>query len=129
MNVRHLAARVPGAQPVTPGSGGAPAAPAQAPETSFADLLQRARQTEGLKLSAHAQQRISQRAIPMTEAQQQSMTEAMQTLDAKGARDALMIRSDAAFVVNVPSRTVVTALDQSELQQRVFTQIDSAILL
>jgi hypothetical protein len=39
------------------------------------------------------------------------------------------MRSDAAFIVNVPTRTVVTAVETSELQDRVFTQIDSAVIL
>ena len=53
----------------------------------------------------------------------------MKTLAAKGARDALLMRADAAFVVNVPNRTVITAIDRQEMQHRVFTQIDSAMLL
>lgn len=55
--------------------------------------------------------------------------QAMQDLEAKGARDALLIRSDAAFVVNVPNRTVVTAIGQEEMAHRAFTQIDSAMLI
>ena len=39
------------------------------------------------------------------------------------------MRPDAAFVVNIPNRTVVTALDRQEMQERVFTQIDSAMLV
>ena len=65
----------------------------------------------------------------MTEAQQRSLAEAMRHLASKGARDALLMRSDAAFVVNVPNRIVVTAIDHNEMQHRVFTQIDSAMLL
>ena len=53
----------------------------------------------------------------------------MHQLEAKGARDALLLRNDAAFVVNIPSRTVVTAMGQGELQERVFTNIDSAMLV
>ena len=83
----------------------------------------------GTKISSHAWQRIQQRGISMTKAQHHSLGEAMKTLAAKGARDALLMRADAAFVVNVPNRTVITALDRQEMQHRVFTQIDSAMLL
>jgi hypothetical protein len=33
------------------------------------------------------------------------------------------------MIVNVPSRTVVTAMDGSQMKSNVFTQIDSAIIL
>lgn len=84
---------------------------------------------QSLKVSAHAQQRLEQRAISFTETEQQEVENAVQTLAGKGAQDALLLRSDAAFVVNVPSRTIVTALGRQELTQRVFTNIDSAMLL
>ena len=33
-----------------------------------------------------------------------------------------------AFIVNVPSRTVVTAMDQNESENNVFTNIDGAVI-
>lgn len=128
MNVRQLATRTAG--PVHPGPATQPRGPDRAPETSFADALRRAQgPPERLTLSAHAEQRIRQREISLTPADQAAMTEALDHLEAKGARDALLLRPDAAFVVNVPNRTVVTALDAGDLQNRVFTDIDSAYVL
>lgn len=132
MNVRQLATRVePGALPAAPGRT---TAPAQTPQRDFAGYLERARRQDAptapeTKISGHAWQRIQQRGISMTETEQHALGEAMQRLDDRGARDALLLRADAAFVVNVPSRTVVTALGQGDLHDRVFTQIDSAMLL
>lgn len=65
----------------------------------------------------------------MDELQQRTIIDALTTLDAKGAQDALLLRSDAAFVVNVPNRTVVTAIGREEMAERVFTNIDSAMVL
>ncbi len=125
MNVRHLASRVEGS--------GVSLRPRTAPHPvptgdSFAEALQRA-QTPDLTLSAHAAERIEQRGIPLTQADLDSITDAMRHLDAKGARDALLLRSDTAFIVNVPNRTIVTALGQSDMKDRVFTGIDSALVL
>ncbi|MCS3631818.1 flagellar operon protein [Salinibacter ruber] len=111
-----------------------PAAPDGPPkdtgESSFADHLEVAQdQTDGIDLSGHAKQRIAQRNISLDTPQRQELADAMDQLDDKGAQDAAVLREDAAFVVNVPSRTVVTALDQTEMKQRVFTQIDSAMRL
>jgi flagellar operon protein len=101
-----------------------------ADEISFEDHLTGAENdTDGITLSVHAKQRVAQRSISLNAAERQTLSNAMQTLDDKGAQDAAVLREDAAFLVNVPSRTVVTALDQTEMQQRVFTQIDSAMTL
>ena len=34
---------------------------------------------------------------------------------------------DVALVVNVPNRTVITAVKQSELKDNIFTNIDGAV--
>jgi hypothetical protein len=34
-----------------------------------------------------------------------------------------------AFIVNVPNRTVVTAMDQTETTTNVFTNIDGAVIV
>ncbi|MEX1054830.1 MAG: TIGR02530 family flagellar biosynthesis protein [Rhodothermales bacterium] len=129
MTVRDLAARVdPGI--LSPERGVTQAQESRG--TAFAEQLRRAREqapSGGFTLSAHAQQRIEQRGISLNPAEQQSLNDALFQLESKGARDALLLRSDAAFIVNVPSRTVVTAVDTNELKDRVFTQIDSAIML
>ncbi len=134
MTVREIASRIdPGQMPAQ--RGPTPAhAPGTAGRTEFAEQLRRAREQAsgtpaGFKLSAHAQERIEQRGISLTMKEQQSLTDALFQLESKGSRDALLLRTDAAFLVNVPSRTVVTAVDTHELRERVFTQIDSALML
>ena len=131
MNVRQLAHRIDPGQATPRQDTARTHSPAsREARSSFAAQLERARlETVGPKISSHAWQRIQQRGISMTDAQQRTLAEAMQQLAQKGARDALLMRADAAFVVNVPNRTVVTAIDQQEMQSRVFTQIDSAMLV
>ena len=34
-----------------------------------------------------------------------------------------------AFIVNIPNRTVVTALDQTETNSNIFTNIDGAVII
>lgn len=130
MTVRELATRIdPGQSPPND------ARPTQNRDihraSQFADELRRAREHDatGFKLSAHARERIEQRGISLNASEQQSLNEALVHLEEKGSQDALLLRSDAAFIVNVPSRTVVTALETGALKERVFTQIDSALML
>ena len=61
-----------------------------------------------------------------------SLTEAKTAIDkaaAKGAKDSLILFKDMAFIVNVKNRTIVTAMDSSSMQDNVFTQIDSAVVI
>ncbi len=124
MTVQQIAGRV-GLPPVQPGAPSAP--PAQG--SAFADLLARASEPPRLTVSAHAAQRLHERSIAMTDPVREQIAHALDTLGARGASDALLIGTDAAFVVNVPNRTVVTALAPDEMRDRVVTQIDSALIL
>lgn len=135
MNARQLAARVAPAQKTPPRAPAAAPRPSPAPGgPSFADQLRQAQEpapgaAPDVTLSAHAEKRVRQRGISMTAPEQRALAGAMDQLGAQGAQDAVLLRHDAAFVVNVPNRTVVTALGTGEMQQRAFTQIDSAMLL
>lgn len=134
MSPREIAARIGSPSPVSPQQRRTPDATNPADQNNFSDKLKEAQRQQDsapadVKLSAHAEQRIEQRDISLDATQRQSLNEALSKLDQKGSRDALLLRSDAAFLVNVPNRTVVTAMPQDELQDRVFTQIDSAMLL
>jgi flagellar operon protein len=45
----------------------------------------------------------------------------------RGGKSSLVMVDDLAFIVNVQSRTVVTALDKNQRGEGVFTQIDSVV--
>jgi flagellar operon protein len=57
------------------------------------------------------------------------LSRAMDQIAKKGGRESLILRPDAAFVVSVPNRTVITAMGRDELKDNVFTQIDSAVMI
>ncbi|GKU78630.1 TIGR02530 family flagellar biosynthesis protein [Paenibacillus sp. L3-i20] len=93
--------------------------------TEFRDLLD----SKVLKFSHHAEVRMEQRGITL---QPESLSQIMKAVDdaaSKGAKDSLIVFKDIAMIVNVPSRTVVTAMDGKQMQSNVFTKIDSAIIL
>jgi len=52
---------------------------------------------------------------------------AVDKADAKGVKDTLIVMDRIAFVVNVKNRTVITALNSSEMKENVFTNIDGAV--
>jgi flagellar operon protein len=96
----------------------------------FGALLQETiKKNEGVKFSKHAEVRLQTRNIKLTQAQTDKISEAVTKADGKGVRDTLVMMDGMAFVVNVPSRTVITAVNSSELKDNVFTNIDGAVIV
>ena len=81
-----------------------------------------------LKISAHANKRLTERNIVMSDSLKAALTEAMEELEQKGGKDSLIVTKEAAFVVNVPTRTVVTAVESDAMRSGVITNIDSVNL-
>jgi len=96
---------------------------------SFRDVLREAGTAREVKFSAHAAKRLRTRQIDVTPDQQRQLTGALDTVAAKGVRESLVLMDGLAMVVNVPNRTVITVVRQAELADRVFTGIDSAVVL
>ena len=83
---------------------------------------------QDLKFSSHAIQRLASRQINLTCYDLSRISGAVERAKAKGAKDSLILLGNLAFVVSVENRTVITALVDSSLRERVFTQIDSAVI-
>jgi flagellar operon protein len=96
-------------------------------EEFSAILDQKLRETRDVKISKHAMMRLESRNIDMDENRVERLKNAVDKAQAKGVRDTLVVMDDVAFVVNVSARTVITALNQSELKENVFTNIDGAV--
>lgn len=97
----------------------------------FDAVLQKALQgTESqIKLSAHAQQRIEQRGIDISAQDMQKLGEAIAKAQSKGSRESLVLMNSKAFIVSVPNKTVITAVDQAQMKENVFTNIDSTVII
>jgi len=99
---------------------------------SFQDILaQKAQETaadEPLKFSKHASGRLAERNIELTGSQMDRLAKGAQKAGAKGIRDSLVMVDNLAFIVNVPNKTVITALDQSQADEKIFTNIDGAVI-
>ena len=97
-------------------------------ETNPGGFKQLLDETE-LRFSHHAELRMKQRGITLKPEQLESIKSAIDQAEAKGAKDSLVVMQDLAMIVNVPSRTVVTAMSGQSMQHNVFTQIDSAVVI
>nr|WP_300129277.1 TIGR02530 family flagellar biosynthesis protein [uncultured Butyricicoccus sp.] len=97
---------------------------------AFQSILQeRLEQSESVRLSRHAQQRVEQRGIEMTPSLINDISSSVDRASAKGVKDIVVISPRQAFIVNVPSRLIVTAMTTEEMKENVFTNIDGAVIL
>ncbi len=80
-----------------------------------------------VKLSKHAQQRLESRDINLTDIEMDRINSAVKQAEAKGAKDSLVMMDNNAFVVNIPNRTVITAMSLANANENVFTNIDSVV--
>lgn len=112
--------------------GGTSATPATRPgqpagRSGFGDLLA-GKLGQPLSFSGHALQRVQQRGINLDSATMARLQGGVDRAAAKGSRGSLVIVDQTAFVVSVPNRTVITAVDQEHMREQVFTNIDSAVI-
>ena len=82
-----------------------------------------------LKFSKHAVNRLSDRNIYLTDAQNVRLENGVKQASEKGIKESLVLVDSLAFIVNVPNKTVVTALDQTEANSNIFTNIDGAVII
>ena len=100
----------------------------------FGDVL-RQKQNEAvmesseLKFSKHAANRLNDRNISLTDSQNIRLENGVKQASEKGIKESLVLVDSLAFIVNVPNKTVVTALDQTEANSNIFTNIDGAVII
>lgn len=99
----------------------------QAGLSTFDQVL--AAQTDEIKFSSHARQRMKSRNIKFGDQEMNLLQNAMSKARDKGARDSLILMGDMALVVSVKNNTVITALDGESIKENVFTNIDSAVVI
>lgn len=132
MNVERIVGSghgpAPGIAGVGTGESRSPAGsqPLQGP--AFRDALTAAAEERSLQLSGHAMKRLEQRQIPLESEQLDRLQKAMETLSQRGSRQSLVMLDQVAYVVHVPSHTVVTAVQPDQSKENVFTQIDSVVI-
>ncbi len=81
-----------------------------------------------LTFSAHAQTRMKSRNINLTKDMMSKLDTAVSGAEKKGAQDTLVLLSDLAFIVNIPNKTVVTAMEGASIKDNIFTNIDSTVI-
>lgn len=102
----------------------APRTTDQSTSATFEALL-----ADRLKVSSHAQTRLQSRNIELDADKWGRVMDGVDKAAAKGAKESLVMVDNVALVVSVKNRTVITAVDQDNLKDNVFTNIDSAVIV
>ena len=95
---------------------------------SFSDVFKDTADTRPVQFSKHAVQRLERRNLTVDNAVMQRLNAGVDRAAGKGARDAVVLVDETAFVVSVTNRTVVTAVGKDQMKDHVFTNIDSAVI-
>lgn len=103
-------------------------------DMSFEEILhkqqtQGTQTTEAVRFSKHAANRLSDRKIELTDEQLERLNDGTKKAGAKGIKDSLVLVDQLAFIVNTKSNTVITAMDQTEADENIYTNIDGAVII
>lgn len=82
---------------------------------------------EKVKFSNHALKRLESRNIQLSDNDLSKIQNAVEKAEAKGSKDSLVMMDKTAFIVNIPNKTVVTAIEVANSNENVFTNIDSVV--
>ncbi len=97
---------------------------------AFGDLLAaELGTTANLTVSKHAAQRLHSRGIQLSPETLTKIGDAVDKAAAKGSRETLVLTDEAALVVAVKDRTVVTVFERDHLKEGIVTSIDSAVIV
>ncbi|MEE1038147.1 MAG: TIGR02530 family flagellar biosynthesis protein [Eubacterium sp.] len=96
---------------------------------SFEQVLQNTQNSNEVRFSKHAASRLNDRNIELTSEQWERLKDGTKKAGEKGIQESLVLVDELAFIVNTKSNTVITAMDQSETKENVFTNIDGAVII
>ena len=97
---------------------------------SFSEIMsEETYKSQEIIISKHAQQRLDERGIKLDIDAIEQINDAFNRAKEKGIKDSLMVTKQAMLIVNVPNKTVVTAVDSKSIKENVFTNIDGAVFV
>lgn len=104
------------------------------PQQSFGAMLQQqlaeaSPAQQPLNFSKHALTRVEERGIELTPELMDKLAGSVGKASEKGAVNILALGGEQAFIINVPHSRVITTISQEEMKEKIFTNIDAAVLL
>lgn len=94
-------------------------------QSEFARELEK----QTISFSQHAQSRIHSRAISWDSQLETRVKSGINQASTKGSKGTLIIADHIAIIADVKSRTIITAMDRTQLKESIFTNIDSTVFV
>ena len=79
----------------------------------------------GIRFTKHADARLMQRNIRLTDEQMTRLEEGIRKASDKGIKESLVL----VFIVNTDKKMVITAIDQNSSEDNIYTNIDGAVII
>lgn len=96
---------------------------------TFLQHFQVATEKQELKVSKHANERLAERNIEISEQEWKKVSEKVFEARSKGVKQPLVLMDQAALIVSAKNATVITAMGRTEAKNQLFTNIDGTIVL
>lgn len=94
--------------------------------SKFEEIL---REKTELKFSKHADARLADRNITLTNEQMERLIRGTEKAGEKGIQESLVIMDNLSFIVNTKKHVVVTAMEHSNSNDNIYTNIDGAVIV
>jgi flagellar operon protein len=82
-----------------------------------------------LKISKHAQARMNERQITISDEKWASISQKVDEAKSMGVKDSLVLTDKAAMVVSAQNKTVITVMNREEATKQIFSNINGTIVL
>jgi flagellar operon protein len=94
---------------------------------NFKELLSEKLKNE-VSFSKHANERIQQRNIDVSREVTEKLNEAAVQAKDKGLKNVLVMIDNQAFILSTMNNKVITAVNNDDLKENIFTNIDGAVI-
>ncbi len=99
-------------------------------DVSFGDTLKdKIMQSSNLVLTKHAQTRVEQRNIDLSDENIDRLSEGVKIAEEKGLHAPLILIDRTAFIVNLNNRALVTTVSGDDMKNNAFTNIDGTVIV
>lgn len=94
---------------------------------NFKELLSEKLKNE-VSFSKHANERIQQRNIDVSQEVTEKLNEAAVQAKDKGLKNVLVMIDNQAFILSTMNNKIITAVNSDDLKENIFTNIDGAVI-
>lgn len=118
---------IPKTGPSTKTEGGSSSA---GERQSFGNILaETINKSSEINFSKHAVKRVADHNIELSDDSINRLNEGVKLASEKKLEEPLILVGDTAFLVNVPNKTVITAVNSGKMKGNVFTNIDGTVII